>query len=210
MDTVLYDPIKNIKILFTYHAERRYRERLSHLEHDIFTEFKLATENKSIFNNTNFMLRILQKYGTESVQKFYTTKNTVFICKPKSANLLSCVTLYPTDNILFQNTNFHNKKKIQKEEEPEEELQSPYIRTTTTFKISVLTNQNIIKNLKTWPSQKYNNDIQELLKDPVFHSDIKNRIKQILTPIEQYAKVLFIRKAHKDVPHIIDLELENF
>ena len=106
----VWDVKKNINIVFTEHATYRWNERCYDLETSLIEEFKNATENKSILNNTNFMMILYEKYGTNLVAIFYTTKDTVFVCKQLTAGLIICVTLYPTNRVIFKEK-LHFKKK---------------------------------------------------------------------------------------------------
>jgi hypothetical protein len=85
------------------HAKERIIERLGINAHKcdvdamIVELLKASVENKMIFNNTAYISRLYEKYGTEEKFKFLECNECIFVCKEKSPNFYVAVTCIARD-----------------------------------------------------------------------------------------------------------------
>jgi hypothetical protein len=80
------------------HAKERVAERLNinvnhqNIEEVVIELLKSSSENKMIFNNTAYISRLYEKYGTDKKFKFLESKECIFVCREKSPNFFIVVT----------------------------------------------------------------------------------------------------------------------
>lgn len=92
------------RFVATIHAKQRVAERLgiditrNDIELIVNELLKSSTENKMIFNNTAYISRIYEKYGTDEKFKFMECKECIFVCKEKSPNFYLAVTCLARNN----------------------------------------------------------------------------------------------------------------
>jgi hypothetical protein len=98
---VFHDEGKNLDVDISTHAQGRWDERCSHVN-DIVREFKQAKENKRVLNDTKLVMAICEKYGVDVFPVFYTTDQTVFVCKHDSIGMVKCLTIYPVSKRMFK------------------------------------------------------------------------------------------------------------
>lgn len=85
------------------HAKERVAERLGinvnqqDIDQVVIELLKSSCENKMIFNNTAYISRLYEKYGTEERFKFLENKECIFVCREKSPNFFVAVTCIARD-----------------------------------------------------------------------------------------------------------------
>lgn len=85
------------------HAKERIIERLSinknkcDVDNIVVDLLKVSIENKMIFNDTAYISRLYEKYGTEEKFKFLECNECIFVCKEKSPNFYVVVTCIARD-----------------------------------------------------------------------------------------------------------------
>jgi len=82
---------------FTNHLRERFKERfcknekfenISELDKAIFKKVRESKENKAVYNNTRFIIKVLDKYGSNDF-KFYCIDDIIFVIKhEKNKNLV--------------------------------------------------------------------------------------------------------------------------